>query len=155
MRVVGKYPVKSPYCSRTVSVHCYAPNGERLASTNHQWIWEFRTSWLSCYSELAGFCCVNSVLQERKTAKNVAMHEVKWSMGHLIIISIIIGTKLLFSIDSSAKAIKLYAHFQVHVMYAFWTSFRAVKWLLANSHFLSEHWLPFMHHILYLCRYTN
>ena len=62
-RVVGKSPVKSSYSSRTVSVYCCAPNGQRLAGTNHHWTWEFRTIW-SCYSELAGFCCVNSGCQK-------------------------------------------------------------------------------------------
>ena len=84
-RVVGKSPVKSPYCS--TSVYCCAPNGQRrqLACTNHHWTWEFRTIWLSCYFELAGLCCVNSGFQE-KNSKDCCS---AWGMvvGHLISIN--------------------------------------------------------------------
>ena len=75
-RVVGKSPVKSSYCS---SVYRCAPNDQRrqLASTNYHWTWEFRTIW-SCYSELAGFCCVNSGLQE-KNSKDCC-NEVRWQV---------------------------------------------------------------------------
>ena len=65
-RIVGKSPVKSPYCFRIVSVYCCAPKVQRLAITNHHWTCEFRTIW-SCYSELAGFCCVNSGFQEKNS----------------------------------------------------------------------------------------
>ena len=78
----------------------------------------------------------------RENSKLVEVHEVKWCVTKLALLC----TKLLvLTLKNTFKyQDNTITHFHVYIMYAFWTSFRTVKRLLANSHLLSEYRLSLM-----------